>query len=59
MEHKARELQELLMDKMHEANVARELQLPLKAEIEAFKVLLEDEEKRFVESYCCDCCRVK
>lgn len=46
MESKLRDMQELVFTKMREANVERDLHLPLKAEIEAMKVLLEEEEKR-------------
>lgn len=46
MESKLRDMQELVFTKMREANAERDLHLPLKAEIEAMKVLLEEEEKR-------------
>ncbi|KAL8614242.1 hypothetical protein ACOMHN_026459 [Nucella lapillus] len=46
LESKLREVQDLLVVKMREATMARENTLPLKAEIEALKVLLEEEEKR-------------
>ena len=36
----------MLVVKMREVTVAREQSLPLKAEIEALKTLLEEEEKR-------------
>ncbi|XP_013408098.1 centrobin isoform X2 [Lingula anatina] len=46
LEKKLRELNDLLFQKMREANAAKDAQVPLKAEIEAFKTLLEEEEKR-------------
>jgi len=46
MEAKLREMQELVFTKMREASTDRDLHTPLKAEIEALKVLLEEEEKR-------------
>lgn len=46
MEAKFREVQDLLVIKMQEANTARDASIPLKAEIEAMKVLLEEEERR-------------
>ena len=46
MERKLRDMQELVFAKMQEASSARDLHLPLKAEIEAMKALLEEEEKR-------------
>ncbi|KAL8614233.1 hypothetical protein ACOMHN_026450 [Nucella lapillus] len=46
LEGKLREVQELLMAKMREVTSAREHSIPLKAEIEALKVLLQEEEKR-------------
>lgn len=48
MEKRFREVQEVLFVKMQEANISRDTNIPLKAEIEALKVLLEEEEKRFV-----------
>ncbi|XP_021368992.1 uncharacterized protein LOC110460435 isoform X3 [Mizuhopecten yessoensis] len=50
MEKKFREVQDLLIVKMREANVSRDTSLPLKAEIEAMKVLLEEEERRLCNS---------
>ena len=46
LERKLRELQDMLFSKMRELNAAREAQVPLKAELEAFKTMLEEEEKR-------------
>jgi len=46
MESKLRDMQELVFTKMREANTERELHIPLKAEIEALKILMEEEEKR-------------
>ncbi|XP_076450822.1 uncharacterized protein LOC143286862 isoform X2 [Babylonia areolata] len=46
LEQKLREVQDLLVVKMREVTMAREHNIPLKAEIEALKVLLEEEEKR-------------
>ena len=46
MEKKLHDMQELVFTKMREANSARDLNIPLKAEIEAMKALLEEEEKR-------------
>ena len=46
MDRKLRELQDLLVLKMREVNIARDAQLPLKAEIEAFRTLIEEEERR-------------
>ena len=48
MERKLRELQELLVVKMREVTAARDAQIPLKAEIEGFRALLDEEEKRYV-----------
>ena len=41
-------MQELVFTKMREASSARELNIPLRAEIDALRALLEEEEKRFV-----------
>ncbi|RUS86141.1 hypothetical protein EGW08_006089, partial [Elysia chlorotica] len=46
LEVKVRQVQELLVVKMREVSTARESQLPLKAEIEALKAMLEEEERR-------------
>ena len=46
MEGKMRELQEQLLLKMREINSARDAQVSLKAEIESYRVLLEEEENR-------------
>ena len=47
LERKLREVQDLLVVKMREASSARENVIPLKAEIEALKALLEEEERRW------------
>jgi hypothetical protein len=49
MEKRFREVQEVLFVKMQEANISRDTNIPLKAEIEALKALLEDEEKRYTK----------
>jgi hypothetical protein len=49
MEKRFREVQEVLFVKMQEANISRDTNIPLKAEIEALKALLEDEEKRYAK----------
>ncbi|GFN86734.1 centrobin-like isoform x3 [Plakobranchus ocellatus] len=46
LESKVRQVQDLLVTKMREVSTAREAHLPLKAEIEALKALLEEEERR-------------
>ncbi|KAK3749853.1 hypothetical protein RRG08_066167 [Elysia crispata] len=46
LEVKVRQVQEQLVVKMREVSTARESQLPLKAEIEALKAMLEEEERR-------------
>ena len=46
MEKKLRDMQELVFVKMRETSTARDLHIPLKAEIEAMRLLLEEEEKR-------------
>jgi hypothetical protein len=46
VEKRFREFQEVLFVKLKEANMSRESYIPLKAEIEALKVLLEEEERR-------------
>lgn len=51
MESKLRDMQELVFTKMREANAERDLHIPLKAEIEAMKILLQEEEKRLENSY--------
>lgn len=50
MEKRFREFQEVLFIKLKEANMSRESYIPLKAEIEALKVLLEEEERRLNSS---------
>ena len=51
MEQKFREVQEMLVTKMRETNMSRDAHIPIKAEIDALKVLLEDEEKRCKSFY--------
>ncbi|XP_052066739.1 uncharacterized protein LOC127706276 isoform X3 [Mytilus californianus] len=46
MERRFREVQEVLFVKMQEANISRDTNVPLKAEIEALKALLQEEERR-------------
>ncbi|XP_046364909.2 lamin-B2-like isoform X3 [Haliotis rufescens] len=46
LEKKLREVQEVLFTKIKEATSIREANVPLKAEIESLKLLLEEEEKR-------------
>lgn len=46
MEKRFRELYEMVFVRMKEASISREAYIPLKAEIEALKVLLEEEERR-------------
>ncbi|KAK3102723.1 hypothetical protein FSP39_013445 [Pinctada imbricata] len=46
VDKKMREVQELLVLKMREANVSRDVHIPLKAEIEALKLILQEEERR-------------
>ncbi|BFZ04152.1 hypothetical protein BsWGS_07191 [Bradybaena similaris] len=46
LEKKLRDVQDILMAKMNEAVNVREYSIPLKAEIEALKVLMEEEEAR-------------
>ena len=45
---KLKELQEQLFVKMKELNTARIQNLPLKAEIESLRLLIDEEEKRYV-----------
>ena len=47
LERKLREVQDMLVVKMREVTTAREQNIPLKAEIEALKALLEEEERRW------------
>lgn len=44
---KLKELQDILFDKMKELNAARIQNLPLKAEVESLRALIEEEEKRY------------
>lgn len=46
LEKKLRDVQDVLVEKMRELNTSRDAQIPLKAEIEALKAMLEQEEKR-------------
>ncbi|XP_059144868.1 uncharacterized protein LOC131932008, partial [Physella acuta] len=46
LERKLREVQDMLVTKMREVTNAREANIPLKAEIEALKAILEEEERR-------------
>ncbi|XP_053383865.1 uncharacterized protein LOC123536790 [Mercenaria mercenaria] len=46
MNLKLHDMQELVFTKMREASSERDLHVPLKAEIEAIKILLEEEERR-------------
>jgi len=48
LEDKLRQLQDMVMNKVKECNNARDAQLSLKNEIDAYKSLLETEEKRYV-----------
>lgn len=48
MENRFQQFQEMLFVKLKEVNMSKESYIPLKAEIEALKILLEEEEKRFV-----------
>ena len=47
LESKMRDLQEQLLMKLREINTARDAQVSLKAEIESYRVLLEEEENRW------------
>lgn len=47
LERKLHSLQDLLVAKMREVNNARESSIPLRNEIEAFKTLIEEEERRY------------
>ena len=47
LEKKLRDVQDVLVEKMRELSASRDAQIPLKAEIEALKVMLEQEEKRY------------
>ena len=46
LERRLRNVQDQLVIKMKEVTNAREANIPLKAEIEALKALMEEEEKR-------------
>ena len=47
MERKFREVQDMLVTKMRQTDISRETHIPIKAEIDALKILLEEEEKRY------------
>ena len=47
---KLKDLQDSLFDKMKELNAARIQNLPLKAEVESLRALIDEEEKRLVTS---------
>ena len=49
LEGQLQRLQDVLVVKMHELSVTRDSQLPLRAELEAFRMLLEREEARYCE----------
>jgi hypothetical protein len=46
LQRKLNELHEMLIAKMKEFNESRDAQIPLKPEIEALRILLEDEERK-------------
>lgn len=46
MEKRFKELQQAMLLKLEEAHLSQESYIPLKAEIEAMKILLAEEEKR-------------
>ena len=46
LDQKLRGMQDSMMARMKECNVARDLQVSLKTEIDAYKTLLEDEDSR-------------
>jgi len=46
LEHKLTELQDNIITKTRELNAARDAQIPLKAEIETLRSMLEEEEQR-------------
>ena len=46
LEKKFRDVQDVLVQKMRELSASRDAQIPLKAEIEALKAMLEQEERR-------------
>ncbi|KAJ8299332.1 hypothetical protein KUTeg_023392 [Tegillarca granosa] len=55
LEKKLHDVQEMLFVKMREANVSRDASIPLKAEIQAMKLLLEEEEKRLQAPFNATC----
>lgn len=46
LEKKLRDLQDVLIEKMRDLNTSRDAQIPMKAEIEALRAMLEQEERR-------------
>ena len=48
LEGKQKDMQDIMVVKLRELNAARDAQLPLKAEIEALRALLHEEERRYV-----------
>ena len=48
LEHKLVQLQDNIITKMRELNAARDAQIPLKAEIETLRTMMEEEEQRYV-----------
>ncbi len=46
LEKKLRDIQDVLVEKMRELNTSRDAQIPMKAEIEALRAMLEQEERR-------------
>ena len=51
LEGQLQRLQDVVVVKMHELSVTRDSQLPLRAELEAFRMLLEREEARYYECW--------
>ena len=56
LESQLQRLQDVLVVKMHELSITRDSQLPLRAELEAFRMLLEREEARYCE--CSSACEM-
>lgn len=48
MEKRLQDMQNAVFAKLQELNVSKESYIPLKAEIEAMKILLSEEEKRYL-----------
>ncbi|CAH1786270.1 unnamed protein product [Owenia fusiformis] len=46
LQNKMQSLQQMLLDKMREVNVAKDAQVPMKTEIESYRAILEAEERR-------------